>query len=40
MRIKPVEDNKSMIYLDYPNGKKNNSSEAKKVLQILYEHLR
>jgi len=40
VRIKPVEDNKSMIYLDYPNGKKNNSSEAKKVLQILYEHLR
>ena len=40
VRIKPKDDNKAIVYLDYPNGKKNDSQEAQKVLKILYEHLR
>jgi outer membrane protein assembly factor BamC len=40
IRIKPLGENTSTVYLDYPNGKKNISKEAGKVLKIINEHLK
>jgi len=40
VRIKPKENNETFVYLDYSNGKRNNSAEARKVLKIIYEHLK
>ena len=40
VRIKPLEDNSSIVYLDFSNGKKNTSKEAKKVLNIINEYLK
>jgi len=40
IRIKPSDNNTSQVYLDYPNGKKNLSSEAKKLLTIINEYLK
>jgi len=39
IRIKPSENNTSLVYLDFPNGKKNNSKEARKLLSIINEYL-
>ena len=40
VRIKPSGELISKVYLDYPNGKKNNSKEAQKVLKIINEYLK
>jgi outer membrane protein assembly factor BamC len=40
IRIKPSDESTSIVYLDYPNGKKNISKEAGKVLKIINEHLK
>ena len=40
IRIKPSGENTSTVYLDYPNGEKNISKEASKVLKIINEHLK
>ena len=40
VRIKPSQDNISVVYLDFSNGKKNRSSDAYKVLKIINEYLK
>ena len=40
IRIKPIDDQSSIVYLDYPNTKKNISNDAKKVLTIINEYLK
>jgi len=40
IRIKANDEKSSVVFLDFPSGKKNNSNDAKKVLNILYEHLK
>jgi len=40
IRIKPIDENVTKVYLDFPNGKKNNSMEARKILKIIFEHLK
>ena len=39
IRILPLE-NGAKVYIDYPDGTLNNSSEAQKILKIIYEHLK
>jgi outer membrane protein assembly factor BamC len=39
IRIKPSENNTSMVYLDFPNGKRNNTKDARKLLSIINEYL-
>ena len=38
--IKPTDDNITIVYLDFPSGKKNNTNDARKILKILHEHLK
>ena len=40
IRIKPTDDNITIVYLDFPSGKKNNTNDARKILKILHEHLK
>jgi len=40
VRIKTFGENKTKVFLDYPSGNQNNSPDARKVLQIIYEHLK
>ena len=40
VRIKPSGEGTSIVYLDYSNGKKNISPDAKKVLSIINEYLK
>ena len=40
IRIKPIDDQSSIVYLDYPDTKKNISNDAKKVLTIINEYLK
>jgi outer membrane protein assembly factor BamC len=40
IRIKPFDDTSSIVFLDYPNGKRNISKEARKVLTIINDHLK
>jgi outer membrane protein assembly factor BamC len=40
IRIKPADDNNTIVYIDFSNGKKNTSKEAYKVLTILNEYLK
>jgi len=40
IRIKPSENVTSIVYLDFPNGKKNLSKDALKVLTIINEYLK
>ena len=39
IRIKEDKDG-ARVYMDYPNGKLNNTKTAKSILNIIYEHLR
>tara|TARA_B110000003_G_scaffold11518_2_gene11625 strand:+ start:12887 stop:14239 length:1353 start_codon:yes stop_codon:yes gene_type:complete len=39
IRIKK-DQNGSRVFMDYPNGKINNTKTAKSILNIIYEHLR
>ena len=39
IRIKEEKDG-ARVYMDYPNGKLNNTKTAKSILNIIYEHLR
>ena len=40
-RIRIKEDNQgARVFMDYPNGKLNNTRTAKSILKIIYEHLR
>jgi outer membrane protein assembly factor BamC len=40
-RIRIKEDqNGARVFIDYPNGKLNNTETAKSILKIIYEHLR
>ena len=40
-RIRIKEDqNGARVFMDYPNGKLNNTKTAKSILNIIYEHLR
>tara|TARA_B110000503_G_scaffold14484_1_gene19800 strand:- start:242 stop:1588 length:1347 start_codon:yes stop_codon:yes gene_type:complete len=39
IRILPLES-EVMVYIDYPDEKKNNTPEAQKILKIIYEHLK
>ena len=39
IRIKEDKDG-ARVYMDYPNGKLNNTKTAKTILNIIYEHLR
>ena len=39
IRILPLE-NGAKVYIDYPDGRVNKSSEAQKILKIIYEHLK
>ena len=40
-RIRIKEDqNGARVFIDYPNGKLNNTKTAKSILKIIYEHLR
>ena len=40
-RIRIKEDqNGARVFIDYPNGKLNNTVTAKSILNIIYEHLR
>ena len=40
-RIRIKEDeNGARVFIDYPNGKLNNTKTAKSILNIIYEHLR
>ncbi|MEK9774479.1 MAG: outer membrane protein assembly factor BamC [Candidatus Woesearchaeota archaeon] len=40
IRIKPTDNSNTIVYIDFSNGKKNNSKEARKVLTILNEYLK
>jgi outer membrane protein assembly factor BamC len=40
IRIKPADDNNTIVYIDFSNGNKNTSKEAYKVLTILNEYLK
>ena len=40
VRIKPDENSNTKVYLDFSNGKQNNSADAKKVLSIIKEYLK
>jgi len=40
IRIKPTDDNITIVYLDFPSGKRNNTNDARKILKILHEHLK
>ena len=40
VRIKPSENNTSIVYIDYSNGQKNLSPDATKVLKIISEYLK
>ena len=40
VRIKSNDDKTSSVFLDFPNGQKNYSQDARKVLEIIYEHLK
>jgi len=40
IRIKPTDENNSIVYIDFSNGKKNTSKEAYKVLTIINEYLK
>ena len=40
VRIKPIDESSSIVYLDFPNNKKNISNEARKVLKIIAEYLK
>jgi outer membrane protein assembly factor BamC len=39
IRIKPSADGTTIVYLDYSNGSKNLSKEARKILSIITEYL-
>jgi len=39
IRIVPLE-NGAKVYIDYPDGKVNKTSDAQKILKIIYEHLK
>ena len=40
-RVRIKEDqNGARVFMDYPNGKLNNTKTAKSILKIIYEHLR
>ena len=40
-RIRIKEDNEgARVFMDYPNGKLNNTKTAQSILRIIYEHLR
>ena len=39
IRIKEDEGG-ARVFIDYPNGKLNNTKTAKSILNIIYEHLR
>ena len=39
IRIKEDQDG-ARVFMDYPNGKLNNTKTAKSILNIIYEHLR
>jgi outer membrane protein assembly factor BamC len=40
IRIKPSDNGKSQVYLDYSNGKRNLSKDARNVLSIINEYLK
>ena len=40
VRIKPSGDSNSIVFLDYPSGKKNNSKDANRILKIINEYLK
>ena len=40
VRIKPIDNGNSIVFLDYPNGQKNNSPKGRQVIKILYGHLK
>ena len=40
IRIKPIEENNSLVYIDYSSGKKNNSQDAIRLLTIINEYLK
>jgi outer membrane protein assembly factor BamC len=39
IRIVPL-GNGAKVYIDYPDGRVNNTSEARRILKIMYEHLK
>ncbi len=40
-RIRIKEDKEGVrVFMDYPNGKLNNTKTAQSILKIIYEHLR
>ena len=39
VRILPLE-NGAKVYIDYPDGRVNKTSEAQRILKIIYEHLK
>jgi outer membrane protein assembly factor BamC len=40
IRIKPIDDSTTKVYLDFPNGKINNSTDGNRVLSIINEYLK
>jgi len=40
IRIKPIDDSTTKVYLDFPSGKINNSADGNRVLSIINEYLK
>jgi outer membrane protein assembly factor BamC len=40
IRIKPQDENVSVVYIDLPNGKKNISPESRKILNLINSYLK
>jgi outer membrane protein assembly factor BamC len=40
IRIKPIDDGKSIVYLDFPSERKNISNDARKILKLINEYLK
>lgn len=40
VRIKPGSENFSVVYIDLPSGKKNTSTQARKILNLINEYLK
>jgi len=40
IRIKPNDEKSSVVYIDLPDGRKNNSSEARKILDLINSYLK
>jgi len=40
IRIKPGDNNSTIVYIDYSDGKRNNSNDARKILKVINDYLK